>query len=67
MSNEEKDGGPAFARGGGDKGMSLLDYFAAEAVQGMLASGSEKKYESLVRYAYDCARAMLKERKRILG
>ena len=44
----EKDGGPAFAAAGGNStdiewqvGMSLRDYFAAKAMEGILASCPE--------------------------
>jgi len=74
-----KDGGPAFPRamtlgdpaGGyvedsGDPGMSLRDYFAAKALQGMHARDSYDKGlaspEQRARICYIDADAMLKER-----
>jgi hypothetical protein len=63
------DGGPAFPRTGSDghtqpqSGMTLRDYFAAAALQGMLSdpdgggSGSEFAHA-----AYSCADAMIKAR-----
>lgn len=69
----DKDGGPAFAAGayehnsGGylawQDGMSLRDYFAAKAMQGLLAQscgtalGSDPVYGA--QYAYQMADAML--------
>ena len=61
------DGGPAFAvafpvRGSEViKGMSLRDYFAAKAMNGMLASQADGDWElqSLARVSYACADAML--------
>jgi hypothetical protein len=50
--------------------MSLLDYFAAKALQGMCANGSgEFSYDKLESYAsqsYLLANAMLKEREQSL-
>ena len=73
MSNQINDGGPAFARDSHmDKeiglyvqqhGMSLRDYFAAAALQGILARGqslSSKKDEVLEAFKY--SDAMLKAR-----
>lgn len=43
--------------------MTLEDYFAAKALQGMLANPSQPKrkpYEAYVYQAYDIARAMIK-------
>jgi len=70
---------PAFAKVGGGpafplrtdeadyKGMTLLDYFAAKAMEGLLANGTllelfgiEKA--SIAAYSYEMASAMLKER-----
>ena len=58
------DGGPAFpGETWGSKGMSLRDYFAGQALSGLLAdtsrSGSVKHY---VDDAYSIADAMLAER-----
>lgn len=45
-------------------GMTLRDYFAAKAMQGLLADHSNNMYiEDLVKLAYEYADAMLKARK----
>jgi hypothetical protein len=81
MTNPKKveDGGPAFARPDtfegetrlweeGHPGMSLRDYFAGQALQGILAypykiDGEETKYADVVaRLSYQYANAMLKAR-----
>ena len=69
------DGGPAFPRapfdvndysGDGSEGMSLRDYFAAKAMQGLLAQscGSAMGSDPIngAQYAYAMADAMLKAR-----
>jgi hypothetical protein len=64
------DGGPAFPtdlyydekRIGQSDGMTLRDYFAAKAMQGMLAEDCDYVWTSLAAAAYECADAMLKER-----
>ena len=76
MSNKDK-GGPAFpvhpdmaaqlgcVPSSSDAGMSLRDYFAAKAIQGMLASGNLSKTmpdADLAECAYDLADAMLRAR-----
>ena len=43
-------------------GMSLRDYFAAKALQGLLASTVEGGYEVFAEAAYKVADAMIKER-----
>ena len=73
MTNQINDGGPAFARDSHmdkeiglyvqQQGMSLRDYFAAAALQGILARGqslSSKKDEVLEAFKY--SDAMLKAR-----
>ncbi len=63
-------GGPAFPqcsynmKGGYDitGGMTLRDYFAAKAMQGMLAASENYSTSELALYAYDVADAMLKQR-----
>jgi len=73
MSNHINDGGPAFARDSHmdkqiglyvqQQGMSLRDYFAAAALQGILARGqslSSKKDEVFEAFKY--SDAMLKAR-----
>ena len=61
MSNT---GGPAFPAhfyDGRSTGMTLRDYFAAKAMQGMLANG-ESGLQTLSQAAYILADAMLKVR-----
>ena len=72
------DGGPAFPVGSGDMrdpvGMTLRDYFAAKAMQGMLAdsqtrescpeSQEEKWMRSFARVCYDFADAMIAAREK---
>lgn len=58
---------PAQALGGlgYTTGMTLLDYFAAKTIQGMLASGNLPKSvsdEELAMAAYQLATAMMKQR-----
>ena len=65
-------GGPAFAYGdptnGGDNGMSLRDYFAAKAMEGIYASNTEHDqedahiFDAVAEAAYKQADAMLKAR-----
>ena len=72
MSTHVNTGGPAFPvtienglSAGGDRGMTLRDYFAAKVVQGMLASGNLPKSvqdEELAVAGYQVADAMLKAR-----
>lgn len=68
-----KDGGPAFAAGayehnsGGhlawQDGMSLRDYFAAKAMQGLMASPVDpESMEVAAKWSYNLADAMLKAR-----
>ena len=59
----KETGGSAFPRKGGElyQGMTLRDYFAAKAMQGMLADGrTGDEYVSNLAYRY--ADAMLKAR-----
>ena len=46
------------------RGMTLRDYFAAKAMQGMLSENSGIRYptDELVKFAYTIADAMMKER-----
>jgi len=64
MSNNT--GGPAFpTQVASYEGMTLRDYFAAKALQGMFASGNLPKSvsdEELAAVAYQTADAMLKAR-----
>ena len=75
--NDKNTGGAAFPRPAGDyngtkrgngaqDGMSLRDYFAAKAMQGMIAADVDfdiSKVEK-AKYAYEMADAMLKERQK---
>lgn len=49
---------------GGSNGMTLRDYFAAKAMQGMLSENSGVRYptDELVDFAYKIADAMMKAR-----
>ena len=64
----DKTGGPAFPRPGDfhpQIGMTLRDYFAAKAMQGMLAActgWSEDQQERLAKCSYSMADEMLKAR-----
>lgn len=70
MSTPSKDGGPAFPIVSDDlcaPGMTLRDYFAAAALQGMLASssvGDALAEPDYAKAAYIQADAMLAERNR---
>ena len=62
------NGGPAFPVGSGDMrdpgGMSLRDYFAAKAMQGLMASPSDPaSVEIAAEWSYKVADAMLEARK----
>ncbi len=67
---ERNDGGAAFpkAEGGGwsaNPGMTLRDYFAATAINGLLSSADpndEWDEPKMAKWAYRMADAMLKER-----
>jgi hypothetical protein len=45
-----------------DEGMDLRDYFAAKAMQGLLASDTHANVDEFVRRAYEMADAMMEER-----
>ena len=69
MSKLTSDGGPAFPTlfiepnyGSGYAGMNLRDYFAAAALQGILANGGGASWDDDATHAYLCADAMLKAR-----
>ena len=59
-----KDGGPAFPRQHICEGMTLRDYFAAKAMQGILHLPARNESNSIAfsRWAYEMADAMLAER-----
>ena len=64
-----KDGEQAFPHDGQidyTKSMTLRDYFAAKAMQGLLSADNELKFEDyeIADYAYQQADAMLAERER---
>ena len=63
--SKPKDGGPAFPNYYGNPGMSLRDYFAGQALAGLLAcmktTGSKKDFAM---DAYMQADAMLAEREK---
>ena len=70
MTEEIEDGGPAFACGdhthGGQGGMSLRDWFAGQALTGMLAdpnSDTDLTFATIASDCYSMADAMLKARK----
>ena len=66
MSNKISDGGPAFPADFQlySTGMTLRDYFAAAALQGLLASPAEAEFgvSHFATAAYEAADAMLKAR-----
>ena len=53
---------PAFPDGKGTKGMTLRDYFAAQAIQGLLSSTVNAPLDVFVKQAYKVADSMLKAR-----
>ena len=64
MSNTNT-GGPAFPQqddASGSEGMTLRDYFAAKAMQGLLAGTTTSDGLVIVKDAYAIADAMLKAR-----
>jgi hypothetical protein len=62
----DKTGGPAFPTNGGVtyKGVTLLDYFAGEAMSSYPSSYPEGVHENVAEWCYDRAAAMLKEREK---
>ena len=70
MSTPINDGGPAFPSGDGYQralGMTLRDYFAGQALVGLLAHPSGEDPEVAVNFAYRLADAMLEQRARKEG
>jgi hypothetical protein len=60
---DRDDGGPAFPTNLSDDGMSLRDYFAAKAMQSIMADGKQYSgFDEIAEYAYEVADAMLAER-----
>lgn len=69
MTNQINDGGPAFPLQSigpefqpGYSGMTLRDYFAAAALQGLLCNGGGPSWDGDAKNAYQAADAMLKAR-----
>jgi hypothetical protein len=66
MNQPINDGGPAFPTATlaqkTEGGMTLRDYFAAAALQGLLASCPWEQVDEVPQKAYDIADAMLKAR-----
>jgi diphthamide synthase subunit DPH2 len=62
--SEIDDGGAAFpSEYYAEQGMTLRDYFAAAALQGLLANGCYGSCDSAANHAYGYADAMIKARK----
>lgn len=53
---------PAFPDGLGKKGMTLRDYMAAKAMQGMMVDVAQPECNYIAQTAYEIADAMLKAR-----
>ena len=67
MSKKINDGGPAFAFANGNivsLGMTLRDYFAAAALQGLMAEydPEDELEQHIAKWSYKAADAMLKAR-----
>lgn len=63
--NIQNDGGPAFPTPAGiqhNDGMTLRDYFAAAALQGLMADGGGTSWDDDAKAAYRAADAMIKAR-----
>ena len=71
MTDRPDDGGPAFPVLGNyaysARGMSLRDYFAAQALPALLELKCHTPIEDVASLAYIAADAMLAERKRRAG
>jgi hypothetical protein len=67
MSAQIDDGGPAFpnndAHGCAYAGMTLRDWFAGQALAGLLANGGAVSWEGDATNAYTVADAMIEARK----
>lgn len=67
MSKKINQGGYAFPGDsshllGSERGLTVRDYFAAKAMQGMLAAADRGGDNDIARYAYQMADAMLRVR-----
>jgi hypothetical protein len=63
--NIQNDGGPAFPTPAGiqhNDGMTLRDFFAAAALQGLMADGGGTSWDDDAKAAYRAADAMIKAR-----
>ena len=60
----KNDGGPAFPTTIDlcDKGISIRDYFAAKAMQGLIIGEDDFEYDTIAKSSYKLADAMLAER-----
>jgi hypothetical protein len=63
MSESIKTGGPAFPYGTCGQGMSLRDYFAAKAMQSLVALDNANNINIAI-WSYEIADAMLAEREK---
>ena len=73
MTNQKQaidDGGPAFPTtkpldswGDPNQGMTLRDYFAAKAMQGLMSSEAQASLQDFANASYRAADAMIKARK----
>jgi hypothetical protein len=72
MTDQQKDGGPAFATLHHDQGMSLRDWFAGQAMAGVAASiieagmddgaSAQDVVKTIASYSFSIADAMLAAR-----
>ena len=62
MNYVQMTNSPAFPDGLGKKGMTLRDYMAAKAMQGMIVDVVQPQYDYIAETAYSMADAMLKAR-----
>jgi hypothetical protein len=62
MNYVQMTNAPAFPDGLGKKGMTLRDYMAAKAMQGMIVDVVQPQYDYIAETAYAMADAMLKAR-----
>jgi len=62
MNYVQMTNAPAFPDGLGKKGMTLRDYFAAQAMQGLIVDVVQPQYDYIAETAYSMADAMMKER-----